>query len=365
LRNRVGRYIVAVPIQEVQLLDYAVAHETVNAGYGLTANRDKDTYSGLTDKDPYTSDQQRKRDEYQINDTDWNEVVFEEVNGTSTAKLALHNDWINQKGYHEAAVVNLNLPEQGISGPFRITSIKHILPPKKPADENESDDYDYRPVTAIFTHVSDQVYNIDFNNGENLGVTYQHPIYSVTAGDWRLAGELEIGEEVLTKTGTATVICSERQKGSEVVYNLEVKELHNFLVGESGVVVHNNYEIAQVIINGIHNATQQWHGLFKCKQFGTALRAHLKSEGVDDPMALVYRLYDSNNNRVLGNVYDRNGVLIAENGLHVGIPINGKMYDNMNPEGLDIDIWKQFEFSPGLEFRHEIIIGSQKINDFY
>jgi len=232
--------------------------QRVNAGYGLTANQDEDTYSGLIDKDPYTSDQQRQRDIYEINDRDWNEVVFEEVNGTSTAKLALHNDWINQKGYHEAAVVNLNLPEQGISGLFRITSIKHILPPKKPADENESDDYDYRPVTAIFTHVSDQVYNIDFDNGENLGVTYQHPIYSVTAGDWRLAGELEIGEEVLTKTGTATVVCSEWQEGSEVVYNLEVKELHNFLVGESGFVVHNSYnEAINKILNNFSRVEKQ------------------------------------------------------------------------------------------------------------
>ena len=232
--------IATVPIQEVQLLDYTVAHETVNSTYEFTASTNEHAHIELIGKDPYTSDQQRQRDEYKINDTDWNEVVFEQVNGSSTAKLALHNDWINQKGYHEEAVVNLNLPEQGINGPFRITSIKHILPQKKPTDEDKSDDFDYRPVTAIFTHVSDQVYNLEFDNGENLGVTFQHPIYSVTAGDWQLAGELKIGEEVLTKSGTATVVCSERQEGSEVVYNLEIQDLHNFLVGESGVVVHNN-----------------------------------------------------------------------------------------------------------------------------
>ena len=154
--------IVAVPIQEVQLLDYAVAHKTINASYGLTASTNESIYLGLSDKDPYTSDQQRQRDEYKINDTDWNEVAFEEVNGSSTAKLALHNDWINQKGYQEDAVVNLNLPEQGISGMFRIISIKHILPQKKTTDEDKFDDYDYRPVTAIFTHVSDPLYHHNF-----------------------------------------------------------------------------------------------------------------------------------------------------------------------------------------------------------
>jgi len=251
--------IVAVPIQEVQLLDYAVAHETVNSTYGLTASVDDDIYLGLLDKDPYTSDQQRERDEYEINDTDWNEVVFEEVHGSSTAKLALHNDWIYWKGYQVDGVVTLDLPEKGISGPFRITSIKHIIPQKKPVDDDVVDDYDYRPVTALFTHESNQVYNIDFDNGESLGVTYQHPIFSTTLDDWKLAGELEIGEQVLTKKGEATVTSSIQKEGSETVYNLEVKELHNFLVGESGVVVHNNclkVIAKQADINDLENAVQ-------------------------------------------------------------------------------------------------------------
>jgi hypothetical protein len=220
-----------------------VAHETVNSAYGITASIDDDIYLGLTGKDPYTSDQQRERDRYEINDVDWHEVVFEEVCGSSTAKFALHIDWIKQKGYQADAVINLDLPEQGISGPFRITSIKHILPQKKPTDDDESDDYDYRPVTAIFTHVSNQVYNISFDNGEELGVTYQHPIYSVTAEDWRLAGELIVGEKVLSKSGVVVVTKSSKKKEAEVVYNLEIKGLHNFLVRQSGIVVHNSYGV--------------------------------------------------------------------------------------------------------------------------
>ena len=59
--------IVAVPIQEVQLLDYAVAHKTVNSTYGLTASVDDEIYLGLIE-DPYTSDQQRERDQYKLDD---------------------------------------------------------------------------------------------------------------------------------------------------------------------------------------------------------------------------------------------------------------------------------------------------------
>ena len=66
LRNAVPAYalaalpIVSVPIQDVQLFDYAVAHKSVNASYGLQANND-DTY--IIRSDPYTSDQQRARDQ--------------------------------------------------------------------------------------------------------------------------------------------------------------------------------------------------------------------------------------------------------------------------------------------------------------
>jgi hypothetical protein len=235
---------------EVQLLDYVVAHETVNSASlidnDVVASADDDTYYGFMDsqaqqsqsQDPYTSDQQRERDEYEINDTDWHEVVFAEVDGSSTAKLALHNDWIKQKGYQVDAFVEMNLPEQGISGPFKITSIKHIIPQKKPVDDDESDGYDYRPVTGLFTHEGSDIWRISFDNGEHLGVTNRHPIFSVTKRDWQFAGELEIGEEVLTKDGGAKVISKEFSQVQEV-YNLEVKDYHNFLVNKSGIVVHN------------------------------------------------------------------------------------------------------------------------------
>ncbi len=223
----------------MQLLDYTVAHKTVNSTYGLTASTDDDIYLGLMDKDPYTSDQQRERDEYQLDDENWNEVVFEEVYGGSTAKLALHNDWIEKQSYEIDAVVNLDLPEMGISGPFKITSIRHILPQKKTADNDEADEYGYKPVTGLFIHEASDVWKIRFDNGEELGVTHNHPIYSTTIGDWQFAGMLAIGEEVLTKDGGAKVVSKEKGQAQQV-YNLEVKDYHNFLVNASGIVVHNN-----------------------------------------------------------------------------------------------------------------------------
>ena len=254
--------IVAVPIQEVNLLDYAVSHKTVNQQNNLIASTNEDIYSGLFRGDPYTSQQQKQKDKFEINDTDWNEVVFKEVYGSSIAKLALHRDWIKQNNYAVHGIVNMNLPEQGISGPFKITSIKHILPQKKPVDEDPNDvypvqsngDYEYKPVTGLFIHHSDQVLNITLNNNETLGVTAPHPIFSTTYNAWRLAGELEVGEKVLTYHGEATVTKAEKKSGREVVYNLEVKDLHNFLVGDVGVVVHNSY--AEEVKNFIYKMSK-------------------------------------------------------------------------------------------------------------
>ncbi|HRI02088.1 MAG TPA: polymorphic toxin-type HINT domain-containing protein, partial [Saprospiraceae bacterium] len=72
-----------------------------------------------------------------------------------------------------------------------------------------------------------------------FGVLTQFLLFSTTYNDWRLAGELGVGEKVLAYHGEATVTNTEKKVGSEAVYNLEVKDLHNFLVGDLGVVVHN------------------------------------------------------------------------------------------------------------------------------
>jgi hypothetical protein len=55
-----------------------------------------------------------------------------------------------------------------------------------------------------------------------------------------MAGELVPGEQVLTKNGEAAVASKVKLDGVHTVYNLEVRELHNFLVGDVGVVVHNS-----------------------------------------------------------------------------------------------------------------------------
>lgn len=285
-----------VPVDDTPLLSYALANKNVNASYQMTASTTDDVYMDLMNGDPYTSQEQKQRDLYEINDTDWHSVSFEGVYSSSVCHLALHQDWIAQHGYVVDGIVNMNLPEQGISGPFRITTIKHILPQKKP-ESDPGDGYEWKPVTGLFIHHSDQVHNISFDDNETIGVTAPHPIFSTAHNDWRLAGELEVGEKVLTYYGEATVTKTEKKAGSEGVYNLEVKDLHNFLVGDGGIVVHNNYNIAEAILNLIKAAipaSLKKYG--KCKEYAKALRAQLIANGVDKPKAFVARLYKKGTN---------------------------------------------------------------------
>ncbi len=125
---------------------------------------------------------------------------------------------------------------------------RHPAPPapKAPIDENPDDDYDFQPVTGIFTHTAGNVLQLVFGNADTLGVTAAHPFYSITAAGWRLAGELETGEEILTKSGSTFLVASSAKPGMHPVWNLEVKDDHNFLVGDGGLVVHNAYTAQQL-----------------------------------------------------------------------------------------------------------------------
>ena len=129
------------------------------------------------------------------------------------------------------------MPEQGLNGYATITSLAHFRFTKIP-EENSANDYELQPITGIFEHTSNDVWELVFDNGDTLGVTAAHPIYSEDVGDWRLAGELVIGEVVKTMDGTA-ILLQKRQVEAQRVFNLEVREVHNFLVGDGRLVVHN------------------------------------------------------------------------------------------------------------------------------
>jgi hypothetical protein len=79
------------------------------------------------------------------------------------------------------------------------------------------------------------------SDNSTLGVTAEHPIYSIDRQGFVLASDLREGERLLTKTGITKLVTKVIEQQAQPVYNLEIRQWHNFLVGSSGVVVHNQY----------------------------------------------------------------------------------------------------------------------------
>lgn len=72
-------------------------------------------------------------------------------------------------------------------------------------------------------------------NGRTLSLTPEHPV--AIPGGWRNAGELEIGDDVLTETGTTSIAAISRIREKRRVFDLSVSPEHTFLA--AGVLVHN------------------------------------------------------------------------------------------------------------------------------
>lgn len=70
---------VMVPVDDTPLFAYALAYKSVNSSYQMTASNSNDVSMALMNGDPYTSHEQKQRDLYEINETDWYSASFEGV----------------------------------------------------------------------------------------------------------------------------------------------------------------------------------------------------------------------------------------------------------------------------------------------
>jgi hypothetical protein len=154
------------------------------------------------------------------------------------------------------------------------------------------------------------------------------------------------------------------------VYNLEVGQWHNFLVGVSGVVAHNNC-IDDVLLPKLKDIGKKFNAnldgiaepnLYKCSEKAKELRAYLKKQGLENPKSIKLQLEAQNgslpNNGVIGwDILDANGKIIkteniAKNAYHEITLINGKVYDNININGIDeASFWNRIVPQYGYKFK--------------
>jgi hypothetical protein len=97
-----------------------------------------------------------------------------------------------------------------------------------------------------FERFADDVLSIKIaGESEPIGVTSEHPFFarnnlsSEDDGEWRKAGELNVGDEILKSDGTWAKVENVVSRSNDKVYNFEVTRNHNYFVGQQGLLVHN------------------------------------------------------------------------------------------------------------------------------
>ena len=140
-------------------------------------------------------------------------------------------DWLESNGIQVGAEVQLELSEVELSGFAKIISIS-ACPPISSGDG--------RVVTGTFRHVHEGIYSLYLEGSRKpLGVTGNHPIYSLDRDDFIPVKELQVNELVRSLVGPQHVQSLSFRADTQPVFNLEVDGDHVYHVGGTGLLVHN------------------------------------------------------------------------------------------------------------------------------
>jgi hypothetical protein len=143
----------------------------------------------------------------------------------------------------QGSYIDLDYPELGISGQGEILEIQPCprIPPRPSAK--------HCLVTTKFEHEAATVVDLHIEGmPDGIGVTTNHPFWSEDRQEFVQAGNLHVGETLLTAADTTThVDAITQRRGRHTVYNLEVDGEHVYYVSASGVLVHNSQKYSKPI----------------------------------------------------------------------------------------------------------------------
>ena len=168
---------------------------------------------------------------------DWDTVLYRSLEaGAQGYKWgaifgAATGGWSSKYCFTEDTIVNTS------NGPVKIKDISvgdSIL-----SYDKESNCFANRTVTQVNVNDTDKLVRVTVGD-ETIESTVNHPY--LTKGGWVIASELTAGDIVITQTGDQTITSVETIELEEQVktYNLCVEDSHTYLVGNSGIVVHND-----------------------------------------------------------------------------------------------------------------------------
>lgn len=204
---------------------------------------DKTTTAVKTYSTPEQSKEWTKYDHEEITPYTWKivELALTEANGKTFNVTLLRPNWwiLNIGADRKGNRFYLKIPEVA-EGSALVTNIRTNQLDTRLWNEQRNGDYVYRPITATFEHESSQVLNLYFTNSkEPIGVTAEHPFYSLDRKDFVRAENLSIGEKVKTYQGQTTLLDKTKLEGTHKVYNIEVYKDHNYMVSMDSLLVHN------------------------------------------------------------------------------------------------------------------------------
>lgn len=140
-------------------------------------------------------------------------------------------EWFEASGAALGKQIQLSIPEQGLDGPATVLAIDEC-PPLAGGQG--------RIVTGTFTHIRGGILRINVEGvADAIGVTRNHPVYSVNAGDFVYASELSVGDHVQLLERQARIERVDEVQGEQRVFNLEVRGDHVYHVTGDGILVHN------------------------------------------------------------------------------------------------------------------------------
>lgn len=214
--------------------------ETVDARNNQTKSVDAE--KGQIEKVSYNESDadERSLDDESVDPKTWRDLTLEmtaDDGGKVEMTLLRPLWWIEQVGAEAGKTIALEIPEMKLSGETKVLSIKPL---------SFNDVRGNGTVTGTFKHTATDILDLQLAGEEKpIGVTPSHPFRSADRNGWVSAGELRIGERVVTLNGTTKVVSIKQRSGKEPVYNLEVHGTHTYYVGKIGALVHN--QCAQVM----------------------------------------------------------------------------------------------------------------------
>lgn len=173
----------------------------------------------------------------------WSVATLEvlKTDGTlAEVRLLRPNQWLETQDLRQVGDSTwLDLPEMRVSGMARMVAIQPATTDTRSSGARALLEQGYFPVLAAFRHKADEVLNLRFTNGDRIRTTAPHPFWSLDRNGWLAAEKLHHGERIKTAAGETMVDTMWLDFGATEVFNLEVKEVHSFCVGDLRAFSHN------------------------------------------------------------------------------------------------------------------------------